>query len=137
MNTIHVIKPGKLEVGGTRLRLGEMELVPIDPANPDGPKKTAIKFGRVCLKLGNGLTAVGETGGMVALEVTADAAARLGWPHPANEKAEPANLAKLQAIVGNQAFGQQEQRAALAQIRSADPELADALARANPWLEAA
>jgi hypothetical protein len=132
---IHVIKPGRVE--GNKLRLGEVELVPVDPDNPDGPKRTAINMSRICLKLGNGLTAVGETNGMVALEVTAEAAKRLGWAHPANEAAAPVNLDKLRAIVGNQAFGQQEQRDALRQIRAIDPELGEALARANAWLEAA
>src|SRR3954466_4818823 len=94
---IHVIKAGALEQGN-KLRLGEMVPVPIDPDKPDGPKKLAMKLGRICLKLGDGVEAVGSAPGMVSLAVTASAAARLGWPHPANETAAPPNLDRLRNI---------------------------------------
>lgn len=132
---IHVIKPGQVE--GNKVRLGEMVPVPIDPDNPDGPKRLTMNLGRVLLKLGNGVEAVGSAPGMVALEVTAAAALRLGWPHPANEPKAPPNLGQLRAIVCNDAYGQQERVAALREIDAVDPAQASALRAAYSWLEAA
>jgi hypothetical protein len=134
---IHVIKPGKLEADGKKLRLGEMVQVPVDQDKPDGPTKLTMKLGNVCLKLGNGVEAVGGAPGMVALEVTAAAAKRLGWPHPANEPKPVPNVAVLRAIVCNDAYGQQERLAALREIEAVDPAQANALRAAYSWLEAA
>lgn len=132
---IHVIKPGQIE--GDKMRLGEMVQVPVDPDKPDGPTKLTLKLGRVCLKLGNGLEAVGSAPGLVALEVTAAAAKRLGWPHPANETRPPPDIGRLRNIVCNDAYGQQERLAALREIEAVDPAQANALRAAYSWLEAA
>lgn len=131
---IHVIRPGKIE--GDKMRLGEMVPVPIDPDQPDGPKRLALKLGRVCLKLGNGVEAVGSAPGMVALEVSAAAAARLGWEHPANAVKPPPDLGRLRNIVCSDAYGQQERLAAVREISEADPEQGRALLAAYSWLEA-
>lgn len=131
---IHVIKPGRIEDG--KVRLGEMVPVPIDPDKPEGPSRLTMKLGRVCLKLGNGVEAVGAAPGMVALEVTAAAAARLGWEHPANLPKAAPNLSRLRTIVCSDGYGQQERLTALREIEAVDPQQARALLAAYQWLEA-
>lgn len=132
---IHITQPGKLE--GNKVRIGEMVAVPLDPEKPEGPHKLALKLGRVCLKLGNGLEVSEEQTqpGAVVLAVTAAAAKRLGWAHPANKPApSAADLGRLRGIVGNQGYGQQEQIEAINQIAAIDPALAQQLALSNQWL---
>lgn len=139
-DAIHINQPGKLEEDGRRVRLGEMVMEPVNPGEPDGPKKLTLKLGRICVKLGKGLALSDQLApvpGCVALSVTADAAKRFGWPHPANNKITAGDLPRLQAIVGNSKYGQQEQRDALRQITEIDPNLGRILAAQNTWLEAA
>lgn len=137
---IHINQPGAVEDDGKKVRLGQMVLVPADPDAPDGPKKLVLKPGRVCIKLGNGIELSDQAPnvpGSVGLAVTAEAAARMGWPHPSNvPKPGPADLPRLQKIVASDNFGQMERLDALRQVREIDPERGRTLGAAYAWLEA-
>lgn len=137
---IHINQPGKIE--GSKVRLGQMVTVPLDPDQPEGPKRLSLKLGRISVKLGNGIElsdVLQPMPGCVALAVTAEAAKRMGWPHPANDQAKPgpADIGRLHGIVASDSYGQQERLAALHQIREIDPERGRTLAAAFAWLEAA
>lgn len=102
---IQISQPGKL-VGG-KLKVGELRMV-------DG--KLTVKLTRKTIPLGDGIEVAGDVQqmpGCVALNVTAAAAKRHGWPHPANQpKHTAADLPRLRNIVGNEAYGEGEQEAA-------------------------
>lgn len=102
---IHVSQPGKLV--GRKVRLGTTVLV-------DG--KPTLKLSRKSVALGNGLELSNELpliSGTVGLAVTAEAARRLGWPHPAiKAPPSPQELARLRSMIGNQDYGENEQEAA-------------------------
>lgn len=122
IDVIHIPRAGKIE--GSKFRLGSIV---------DGKLKLTTKR----VPLGDGLDLASEmsAGGVVWLAVTAEAAKRLGWPHPANDKPKP-DVNQLRRIVGNDAYGQQEQLDALRQISAVDPDLGRSLRAANAWLEA-
>lgn len=128
-DVIHISQPGK--VVGRKLRLGELSLV---------GGKQLLTLTRKSVTLGNGVElseGVPTVPGCVSISVTADAAKRLGWPHPANRTAVgPSDLPRLRTVVCSDAYGQQERLSAVRQITEVDPEQGRALLAAYSWLEA-
>lgn len=104
-NIIHISQPGR--VVGRSVKLGEMVL-------EDG--KPTVKLTRKSVKLGEGVElsdGVPPVRGCVGLSVTAEAAKRLGWAHPANQpKHSPRDIERLRGMIGNEAYGEGEQEEA-------------------------
>lgn len=137
MDSVTISQLGR--VIGKKIQLGE--IVRGRP-NAEGKYSPKFKMTRKTIPLGNGVEiAAGMPPALNAvwLNVTADAAKRLGWPHPANDKPKPgpADIPRLHGIVGADSYGQMERLAALRQIREIDPALGQSLTATYPWLETA
>lgn len=131
-DVVQISQLGKIVDG--KLRLGKL----VRKELADGKFTSEIKMTRQSIPLGNGVelaTDMPPAPNAVWLSVTAEAAKRHGWEHPANKPARTeADIPKLCAIVGNQSYGQQEQAQAIRDIATIDPVLGQTLTAANQWL---
>lgn len=133
MQVVQVSQLGK--VAGNKIQLGEFKRIPA----PDVPGKftSVFRMTRKKIALGDGVDLVEAfpDRNTVLLNVTAEAALRHGWPHPANKPApNPADLGRLQGIATSEEYGAQERIDAIEKIREIDPARAATLSAALGWL---
>lgn len=114
---IQISQAGK--VVGNKLTVGELSMV---------RGKLTIKLTKKTISLGDGVELVGVApmkAGNILINVTAEAAARHGWPHPANKpQRTQADIDRLMPAASNPANGEQEQIAARLEIRAIAAEIA-------------
>lgn len=126
---IQVNQPGK--VVGNKIKVGHLVMVPVDRDVPEGPKRPEIKLVKPAqtIPLGNGVelasTVIPLKPANLVINVTAEAAARLGWPHPANKpKRTQADIERLMPAACNEEYGENERADARRTIREISAEIA-------------